>query len=205
MSSTPAEVKLSQMRDAVIDRLRSLTPVTYNPEVQVEQFHRAMAMPIQKPSLKNWAGDYLNMPLDRIMLRFELIREEFEELREELGLNESGKPAIEKGNHLASLSMVADALADIVYVCYGFAIEAGIPLNAVINEVHAANLTKLDNDGNPVYREDGKVMKSANYTAPQIQDAIVAMLLREESCQSSGAADALNYSLAAAARGRSGA
>jgi predicted HAD superfamily Cof-like phosphohydrolase len=63
---------------------------------------------------------------------------------------------------------IADALADIVYVAYGAAINYGIDLDAVIEEVHNSNMTKLDDDGSPVFREDGKVGKSPNYRPPDV-------------------------------------
>jgi predicted HAD superfamily Cof-like phosphohydrolase len=63
---------------------------------------------------------------------------------------------------------IADALADIVYVAYGSAVTYGIDLDAVLAEVHRANMSKLDADGKPVLRDDGKVMKSALYTPPDV-------------------------------------
>jgi predicted HAD superfamily Cof-like phosphohydrolase len=63
---------------------------------------------------------------------------------------------------------IADALADIVYVAYGAAIVYGIDLDAVLEEVHRSNMTKLDDQGRAIYREDGKVLKSARYTPPDV-------------------------------------
>lgn len=69
---------------------------------------------------------------------------------------------------------IADALADIVYVAYGAAVTYGINLDAALHEVHRSNMSKLDEDGKPVYREDGKVLKSARYTPPDIRGVLSA-------------------------------
>ena len=78
---------------------------------------------------------------------------------------------------------IADALADIVYVAYGAAVTYGIDLDAALREVHRSNMSKLDEQGRPVYREDGKVLKSARYTPPDIRGILSrqssAPLLRE--------------------------
>jgi predicted HAD superfamily Cof-like phosphohydrolase len=58
---------------------------------------------------------------------------------------------------------MADALADVVYVAYGTALTVGIDLDAVLDEVHRSNMSKLDAGGRPVLRYDGKVLKSPGY------------------------------------------
>lgn len=63
---------------------------------------------------------------------------------------------------------VVDALADIVYVCYGMAVEMGVDLDAVVGVVHDANMAKLGEDGKPIYREDGKILKPEGWTPPDI-------------------------------------
>lgn len=171
-----ALMKLEEMRDELAHRQASLRMTYGDPMAQVMQFHRVMKMPIIEPSLDQWAADHLDMPLDRLKLRFELVREEFEELREALGLDSTGQPDLSLANFKPSISQVADALGDMIYVIFGFALEAGIPLPEVIDEIHAANLTKLDDNGQPVYRADGKVTKSSNYTPPEIRDAVMRML-----------------------------
>ena len=62
---------------------------------------------------------------------------------------------------------VADAIADLLYVVYGAALTFGIPVREVFAEVHRSNMTKLGDDGIPLYREDGKVLKGPNFWAPQ--------------------------------------
>ena len=61
-------------------------------------------------------------------------------------------------------------LADLVYVCYQFAENMGWFLDEALNRVHESNMSKLDDDGNPIYREDGKVLKGPNYKPPYLED-----------------------------------
>lgn len=67
---------------------------------------------------------------------------------------------------------VADAAADSTYFWIGFLLEQGYDLRNVMNEVHASNMTKPDEDGNPIYREDGKVLKGPNYVEANIAAAL---------------------------------
>lgn len=91
-------------------------------------------------------------------LRIDLINEEAKEYEEAALDNDIVK--------------MADALADIVYVCYGAAITHGIDLDAVIQEVQRSNMSKLGRDGKPIYREDGKVLKGPNYTKPDVKGVL---------------------------------
>ncbi len=61
-------------------------------------------------------------------------------------------------------------LADLVYVCYQYAENMGWFLDEALNRVHESNMSKLDEDGNPIYREDGKVLKGPNYKPPDLSD-----------------------------------
>lgn len=87
-------------------------------------------------------------------LRLDLIEEEVQELRDGLGRS--------------SLLEVADALTDILYVVYGAGHAFGIDLDDCFDEVHRSNMTKLGEDGRPLYRDDGKVMKGPNYREPDL-------------------------------------
>ena len=87
-------------------------------------------------------------------LRLDLIEEEVQELRDGLGRS--------------SLLEVADALTDILYVVYGAGHAFGIDLDDCFSEVHRSNMTKLGEDGRPMYRDDGKVMKGPNYEEPDL-------------------------------------
>jgi len=63
-------------------------------------------------------------------------------------------------------------LADLVYVCYQYAENMGWFLDEALNRVHESNMSKLDDDGNPIYRDDGKVLKGPNYKPPNLEDLI---------------------------------
>jgi predicted HAD superfamily Cof-like phosphohydrolase len=94
-------------------------------------------------------------PNDKIVkLRYELIREELEELNQAI---------IDK-----DIKEVADALTDILYVTYGAGTAFGINLDKCFDEVHQSNMSKLGSDGKPIYNEIGKVMKGPNYFKPDL-------------------------------------
>ena len=69
---------------------------------------------------------------------------------------------------------VADALGDMLYILCGTIIEHGMQdkIEEVFDEIQRSNMSKLGNDGNPIYREDGKVMKGPNYFKPNISKII---------------------------------
>ena len=69
----------------------------------------------------------------------------------------------------------ADALkelSDLVYVCYQYAANMTWDLDEALRRVHESNMSKLDEDGKPTYREDGKVLKSKNYLPPTLTDLV---------------------------------
>lgn len=96
---------------------------------------------------------------DTINLRLDLIWEEYIELQNELEIEH---------DHI-DLKKVAKELADLLYVVYGTAASFGIPINDVFAEVHRSNMSKLGEDGKPVYREDGKVLKGPEYTPANLE------------------------------------
>jgi predicted HAD superfamily Cof-like phosphohydrolase len=91
-------------------------------------------------------------------LRYDLIKEELEELKEAL----DKKDLIE----------VADALTDILYVTYGAGHAFGINLNDCFEEVQQSNMSKLNNEGKPIYNDAGKVMKGPKYFKPDLSKFI---------------------------------
>ena len=91
-------------------------------------------------------------------LRLDLIREELDELTEAM----KNKDLLE----------VADALTDILYVTYGAGHAFGINLDKCFDEVQNSNMSKLDENGKPIYNEFGKVMKGPNYFKPDLKKFI---------------------------------
>ena len=87
-------------------------------------------------------------------LRYDLIKEELEELKEAM----ENKDLLE----------VADALTDILYVTYGAGHAFGIDLDKCFEEVQNTNMSKLGEDGKPIYNESGKVMKGPKYFKPDL-------------------------------------
>ena len=87
-------------------------------------------------------------------LRYDLIKEELEELKEAM----ENKDLLE----------VADALTDILYVAYGAGHAFGIDLDSCFEEVQSSNMSKLGEDGKPIYNESGKVMKGPKYFKPDL-------------------------------------
>ena len=96
-----------------------------------------------------------SFPNDKITsLRYDLIKEELDELKE----------AMDKKD----IKEVADALTDILYVTYGAGHAFGINLDRCFEEVQNSNMSKLGKDGKPIYNEKGKVMKGPNYFKPNL-------------------------------------
>jgi predicted HAD superfamily Cof-like phosphohydrolase len=91
-------------------------------------------------------------------LRFDLIQEELLELQEAMKIK--------------NLKEIADALTDILYVTYGAGYAYGINLDKCFKEVQRANMSKLGEDGKPIYNEKGKVMKGPNYLEPNLKQFV---------------------------------
>ena len=112
-------------------------------------------------------------------MRMSLIAEEFAELVEAVyGASARGEieaayaRAVAADDGTRDTVAAADALADLVYVIYGMALETGIDLAAVLAEVQRSNMSKLGADGKPIYREDGKVLKGPGYFAPDVAEVL---------------------------------
>tara|TARA_B100001250_G_C19320846_1_gene580413 strand:- start:4 stop:375 length:372 start_codon:yes stop_codon:yes gene_type:complete len=91
-------------------------------------------------------------------LRFDLIKEELDEL--------------EQAMKAKDLKEIADALTDILYVTYGAGCAYGIDLDKCFKEVQRANMSKLGEDGKPIFNEKGKVMKGPNYIEPNLKQFV---------------------------------
>jgi len=93
-----------------------------------------------------------------VRLRIDLIEEELNELKEAI----KNKDIVE----------VADALTDILYVTYGAGHSFGVNLDECFDEVQRSNMSKLGEDGKPIYNDSGKVMKGPNYFAPNLKKIV---------------------------------
>jgi len=99
--------------------------------------------------------DKTEFPNEKIVqLRYDLIKEELEELNQAIKDND--------------MKEIADALTDILYVTYGAGHAFGIDLDECFNEVQKSNMSKLGTDGKPIYHAGGKVMKGPNYFKPDL-------------------------------------
>ena len=94
--------------------------------------------------------------------RIDLIHEEFDELKQSIYSDEA--------QNEDTLVAIADALTDILYVTYGMAHSFGIDIDECFRTVHVSNMSKLDEDGKPIYRDDGKVLKGPNYRPPNLKE-----------------------------------
>lgn len=152
------------------------------PITLVKEFHNTFGHPILKsPELP---------PVARMKLRLNLLMEEVKELIEAHSGDDLShqylRAAVLRVNHAmelvksapdyefraADLVAIADATTDIEYINNGNALEYGIPLNETMAEVHRSNMTKTDEEGRPIYNEDGKVMKGPNYEAPDLKGVL---------------------------------
>ena len=151
------------------DTTASPTPTPApSPMELVLQFHHTYSVPIRPfsdPTL-----DY-----ERMNMRMSLIAEEFAELmgavygpRARAIIEAATAEAVAADEGERDVIEAADALADLVYVVYGMAIESGMNLDSVLAEVQASNLSKLMPDGSVKLREDGKVLKGPNFFQPNI-------------------------------------
>ena len=131
-----------------------------NREDIVQEFHSKFKHPIDE----QWTTTLLE-------LRLKLIREESGEVMEEF-VNmlmdlERGKPVstIQKTKLLKEL-------CDLQYVLSGAAVALGLDIQTAFIRVHNSNMSKLGDDGKPVYREDGKIIKGDNYRPPNLEDLV---------------------------------
>ena len=122
-------------------------PNTYlnkTPLEMVTQFARTYKQSVNLPWMKDTRHD---------LLRLMLVKEEYAEVLS----------ATDEENLIKEL-------ADLVYVTYGYASTFGWNLDEAVRRVHASNMSKLDAQGEPIFREDGKVLKGPNYKEPYLAD-----------------------------------
>ena len=143
---------------------------------QVEEFHKAFGHPVHKKPIE--------ANIKTVKLRLSLILEEFIELStaslaenndnvkrliKTLNLAQEQIKTLEEADKELDLIEIADALTDINYVTYGAGHCYGINLDSCMEEVQKSNMSKLGEDGKPLYNDMGKVMKGPNYIKPNLK------------------------------------
>ncbi len=126
------------------------------PLKSVAAFHKAfLQQDGEKPRL---------IDVDSYDLRFKLMKEENEEYLEACAAN--------------NLVDIADALGDQLYILCGTILRHGMQniIEDVFDEIHRSNMSKLDENGNPIFREDGKILKSSRYFKPDLSKIVIASL-----------------------------
>ena len=119
----------------------------------VAEFHNAF-------DIESADAPIANIPSQTVLLRYNLMKEE----------NEEYLDAAQKND----LVEVADALGDMLYILCGTILSHGMQnkITEVFNEIQRSNMSKLGDDGKPIYREDGKVLKGPNYFKPDIKSIL---------------------------------
>ncbi|MFD2518003.1 pyrophosphohydrolase domain-containing protein [Salinimicrobium flavum] len=117
----------------------------------VREFHEAFGLAVQDQPVAC-------LGKEKHLLRYELMKEE----------NEEYLTAANKGSKVE----IADALGDMLYILCGTILEHGMQhkIEEVFAAIHQSNMSKLGTDGNPVYREDGKVLKGPGYFSPALEE-----------------------------------
>ncbi|HVE92070.1 MAG TPA: hypothetical protein VNE62_07200 [Actinomycetota bacterium] len=151
--ATAAEIALARQLGKPVRFLEASLQVPVDPVDALLESHAAQRLVTN-------AVPTVDVPEDVKQLRCALIEEEAAEFR----------AAVEADDLIG----IADAIGDLLYVVYGAALTFGIPVRQVFAEVHRSNMTKLDADGNPIYRSDGKVMKGPAFSPPDLSPILRA-------------------------------
>jgi predicted HAD superfamily Cof-like phosphohydrolase len=155
----------AKMEQMVADMKKALGPT--NSYERVREFMEKFGHPVYDSPTEIMDADWLHM-------RLGLIREELGELYEACGYEVGEWLEVEPVRQMDRTDVVAaaDALGDLEYVVNGMALGMGIPLPAVVKEIHRSNMTKLGADGKPIYREDGKILKGPDYEQPDLRKVL---------------------------------
>lgn len=132
----------------------------------VQNFHKAFHHPI--PTLhKGLDFLYKRDTVNLINLRESLITEEYTELVGAL-VKAKAYSLYDQEIPLETKTDILDAITDLIYVSIGTAIDFGFDLEGAFEEVQQSNMSKLDEEGNPIYRKDGKILKGKNFKLPDL-------------------------------------
>ena len=126
---------------------------------KVRAFHRAFGLDLDAPVTKHL-----------MKLRDTLLEEEINEYDDEVCIRDVDGIHVYYKNRI-SPNMIKE-MADMLYIIYGTAATFGIDIDTAFNRVHESNMSKLGEDGKPIYREDGKALKGPNYKPPTMEDLV---------------------------------
>ena len=146
--------KFTQMYPKVVICINNIFHSKMQKQINaVKEFHTSFGLGVSY-EMKGDLGEQKNR------LRFNLMKEENEEYLESVQNND--------------LIEIADALGDMLYILCGTILEHGLQhkIEEVFDEIQRSNMSKLGEDGNPIYREDGKVMKGPNYFKPSFENIL---------------------------------
>lgn len=127
---------------------------------KVLEFHRKFNLDVGDLNTDLYLPDKLHI------LRMKLIDEEVKEVHDEV-------VHIMADDHLASTAKLIKELCDVIYVCQGYLVVLGVDGDKAFDLVHQSNMSKLDDNGEPIFREDGKVLKSHNYKPVNTDDLLI--------------------------------
>lgn len=122
---------------------------------RVDEFHKSYGMPRGTVTMDQDFAKLTEKDARRIKLRADLTAEEYREL----ATAESPEEIMKES-------------CDLVYVIVGMFVELGWDFDEAFKRVHESNMSKLDENGKPIYREDGKILKGPNYTPPTLKDLL---------------------------------
>jgi len=142
------------------EKLKKLEDAKRSNFERVREFHEVYEHSVGDFENPGWVSDR------DMFLRLKLITEEYNELQE----------AIEH----EGINQVAKELTDLLYVVYGTGVAMGLDLDETFRRVHASNMSKLGEDGKPVYNEYGKVMKGENYQPPNLTEVVDGTIARRK-------------------------
>lgn len=126
----------------------------------VSQFHKAFGHSLGEKITEK-----------ELLLRYTLVAEEWAELKEEIA---AALADITSGGKVKTKTKerMLKEMADLQYVLSGMAVAFDLPLQVAFTRVHKSNMSKLGEDGKPIYREDGKVLKGPNYAPVDLEDLV---------------------------------